>query len=128
MADQLFITSKKTVKINGDGWTHTIPAGYMGPVPPHVVDHWYFDANCRDGVITAIVSVRSDSVPSQTEEQLKANMEKQKADEIRKAKSTAKKLAEDEAAKRGLDEITKKQLIKERQAEAIEEIEKRYTE
>lgn len=33
-----------------------MPAGFIGDIPSWVEKHWYFEACCKDGIITAIKS------------------------------------------------------------------------
>ena len=55
----MFVKCSKRVRFtNPDNAkvTWEMPAGFIGDIPSWVEKHWYFDACCKDGIITAIKS------------------------------------------------------------------------
>lgn len=123
-----FISCKKSVEVRGDGDVFPIPAGYIGQVPDWVEKHWFFEALCKDGTITAIVSTK-DSALEEADAAAKAKAEAaDKAAEkkrlIDQAKADAEAAAKVQAEQDGLDVAATKKLVKESVAAAIEEVTK----
>lgn len=61
-----------------------MPPGFIGEVPSWVEKHWYFDALCKDGTITAIESKRDRDIQSALDEKT-AEEQQRLAEEQRKA-------------------------------------------
>lgn len=125
-----FISCKKSVEIRGDGDTLPIPAGYIGSVPDWVEKHWYFNALCKDGTITAIVSTKdadleaADAAAKAKAEAAEKSAEKKRS--IDEAKATAKAAAEAKATEEGLDVTATKKLIKEMTDAAVKEVSQQF--
>ena len=60
----MFINTKKAVKITHDKSREVFEAkaGWIGEIPKWVEEHWYFNALCKDGSITAIVSAKDKEI------------------------------------------------------------------
>ncbi len=64
----MFINTKKTIKIKSDnGTVFEAKAGWIGEVPQWVEKHWYFEALCKDGSVTAIVSKKDKDIAAAVE-------------------------------------------------------------
>jgi len=132
----MFITCRKKVKFthpDNPAVVWEMKPGFIGDVPEWVVKHWYFDALCKDGGVSKILSKKDkdiqDAVEGKGADAEKAAAEAAKAAKqaeddkkrlIDEAKAKAKSAAEDEAKANGLDAAATKKLIAEKQKTAVE--------
>lgn len=125
-----FISCNKNVEIRGEGVIHPIPSGYIGQVPDWVEKHWYFQALCKDGTITAIVSTKdSDLEAAEAAAKAKAEAAEKEAEKKRaidESKATAKAEAEAKALEEGLDVTATKKLIKKLTDAAVKEVSQQF--
>ena len=77
-----------------------MPAGFIGDIPSWVEKHWYFEACCKDGIITAIKSKSDrdiqnaiDSKPQEAEDDPtnSPNNEQEAEDESKPSKQSGSK-------------------------------------
>lgn len=65
-----------------------MPPGFIGEVPGWVEKHWYFDALCKDGTITAI--------KSKSDRDIQAAVDEKAAEEQRRLAEEQRRLAEEQ--------------------------------
>ena len=131
MASGMFVNCRKSSRITGDnGQTFDMPAGFIGEVPEWVAKHWYFQALCKDGTVTAIVSKKDKDLEEADLAADAKEAEAAKAAEFKaaldEAKAKAKEAAEAEAAEKGLDTASTRKLVTQMQKEAAEAVKAQF--
>lgn len=78
----MFVKCSKNVRFTHPENPHItwdMPPGFIGDVPNWVEKHWYFDALCKDGSITAIKSHNDRDIHNATDD--KKQEEQQESDD-----------------------------------------------
>lgn len=124
------ITNPHPVPVGQQPESFHMPAGYIGPVPDWVRNHWYFAALCRDGTVTTVVNTSSSAqevaAAKAAEAEAAARLLQEKNVKIKEAQESARLQAEADAAADGLDQTSRKKLIAEREAAAKAAVEAEY--
>lgn len=104
----MFVKCSKMVRfVNPDNpkskWE--MPPGFIGEVPGWVEKHWYFDALCKDGTITAIKSKSDRDIQAAVDE--KSAEEQRRLAEEQKSAEPAGEQDDADSGEAGGDDTTK---------------------